>query len=153
MRAQLEHTAWAGILEGWLSCQRCQMFLSSCFHSLCGDGPAKQKGRDVPVSSPVPSPCGEPFPLTPSFSPHADSPLGLTLSIFRFVNTAQKAPARLCCFPGSGLGDILPFGCPTQILGVWVGLLSFNLLVLRFGFGNIWEIWKILVPGSLSPKF
>ena len=153
MRTQPEYTAWAGILEGWLSCQRCQMFLSSCSHSLFGDGPAKRKGLDVPVSSPVPSPLGESLSLTPSFSLHADSPLWLTPSIFRFVNTAQKAPARLCCFPGPGLEDILPFRCPTQTLGVWVGLLSFNLLVLRFGFGSSWEIWKITVPGSLSPKF
>ena len=153
MRTQLEYTAWAGILEGWLSCQRCQMFLSPCSHSLFGDRPAKQTGLDVPVSSPVPSPLGESFPLTPRSSLHADSPLWLTPSIFRFVNTTQKAPARLCCFPGPGLEGILPSGCPTQTLGVWVGLLSFNLLVLRSGFGGIWEIWKIPVPGSLSPKF
>lgn len=95
--------------------------------------------RVLPPDSQVLSPCRQPLWLTPS--------------IFRFVNTTQKAPARLCCLPGPGLEGILPSGCPTQTLGVWVGLLSFNLLVLRFGFGSIWEIWKIPVPGSLSPKF
>lgn len=103
----------------------------------------------------MPSSLCESFPPTPTFSLHADSPLLLTHSIFRFVNTTEKAQAELCWFPVPGLEDILPFGCPAPILGVWVGLLSFSSLVLRFGYilEASGKSERILMPGSHSQKF